>query len=556
MKIRLPLYAQMLGWFFLNLLFLAVVFYGFFRLQLQSGFDSLLLGHAGERIQANGEIIAAELRETPRKQWDDVLERFSAAYRVEFYLFRGDGAQLAGPGIALPPVVRERIRGIGRPGGPNASSEGGPQNNPFEQQPPEGLSGNSPENGRGMQGPPESLDNLRQERRGRMGEAGAIQENGKWTRAGTNELGPFQGGGPGPLQGFMRQGRFGPMRAPAPKFMLSTDSPKRYWVGMRLGPMREDSGPPRPATLVAVSDSLSASGLFIDIRPWLLMAAGAITISALFWLPLARSIARSVSQMTHATEEIAAGRFETRVSERRPDELGRLGGAVNRMAARLAGFVTGQKRFLGDIAHELCSPIARIQLMLGIFEQNATGRDLERVEDLREEVVRMSDLVNELLSFSKASLQPSAVKLGPVGVLEIAERAARREGAESVQCEMDPALQAVGAPDLLLRALANLVRNAVRYAGSAGPIRIVAAREGAEIAIRVVDSGPGVPPEAIARLFDPFYRPELARTRETGGAGLGLAIVKTCVESCQGAVSCRNLVPRGFEVEIRLKAAE
>ena len=365
--------------------------------------------------------------------------------------------------------------------------------------------------------------------------------------------GPMQGQMRGPLQGFMR--RFGPPRELAPKFMVRTDSPKRYWVGVRLGPMREDlPGMMRPVTLVAVSDSLSGSGLFVDLPPWLMVGAGAIILSALFWMPLARSIARSVSQMTQATEAIAAGRFDTRVNERRPDELGRLGSAINRMASRLAGFVTGQKRFLGDIAHELCSPIARLQLMLGIFERNAAEKDRERVEDLREEVVRMSDLVNELLSFSKASLQPASVKLAPVAVLEIAERAARREGAESVQCEIDPALRAMADPDLLLRALANLVRNAVRYAGGAGPITIRAGREGGDVLIRVVDCGPGVPPDSIPRLFDPFYRPELARDRESGGAGLGLAIVKTCVESCQGSASCRNLEPKGFEAVIRLRA--
>jgi two-component system sensor histidine kinase CpxA len=193
--------------------------------------------------------------------------------------------------------------------------------------------------------------------------------------------------------------------------------------------------------------------------------------------------------------------------------------------------------------------------MLGIFDQNATtARDRERLEDLREEVTRMSDLVNELLSFSKASLQPSAIKLAPVAVLEIAERAARREGADSVQCEIAPDVRAMADPDLLLRALANLVRNAVRYAGSSGPIAIRAERAGLEVIIRVVDNGPGVPPDSVSRLFDPFYRPELARDRETGGAGLGLAIVKTCVESCQGSVSCRNLAPKGFEVAIRLCA--
>src|SRR5207253_1032338 len=115
-------------------------------------------------------------------------------------------------------------------------------------------------------------------------------------------------------------------------------------------------------------------------------------------------------------------------------------------------------------------------------------------------------------------------------------------------------LQVFAVQDLLLRSIANLIRNAIRYAGLAGPITISAERIGDTVVIKVADCGPGVPDDALAQLFDPFYRPEAARTRETGGVGLGLAIVKTCVESCGGTVSCRNCKP-GFEVSVTLKGA-
>jgi two-component system sensor histidine kinase CpxA len=107
----------------------------------------------------------------------------------------------------------------------------------------------------------------------------------------------------------------------------------------------------------------------------------------------------------------------------------------------------------------------------------------------------------------------------------------------------------------LSRALSNLIRNAVRYAGHAGPIEISAERLADGIAIRVSDSGPGVPPSELSRIFDPFYRVEASRSRETGGAGLGLAIVKTCVEACRGTVQARNRNPTGLEVTLRLPSA-
>jgi two-component system sensor histidine kinase CpxA len=227
------------------------------------------------------------------------------------------------------------------------------------------------------------------------------------------------------------------------------------------------------------------------------------------------------------------------------------------MAGRLSGFVTGQKRFLGDIAHELSAPIARIQFALGILDQRAREDQREAVEDLREEIGHMSGLVGELLSFSKAGLAANSTALVAVDIAPIAQQAAAREGsgAAHVDVAIPAPVTAIAEPNLLLRALSNLVRNAVRYAGADGPITISARREGDSVLITVADSGPGLPPEELDRVFSPFYRLDASRNRDTGGAGLGLAIVKSCVEASGGAVQCRNREPRGLEVEIRLKAA-
>jgi two-component system sensor histidine kinase CpxA len=233
-----------------------------------------------------------------------------------------------------------------------------------------------------------------------------------------------------------------------------------------------------------------------------------------------------------------------------------LGEAINAMAIRLKGLVTGQKRFLGDTAHELCSPIARIQLHLGILEESAHPQDKQRIEELREEIQQMSALVNELLQFSKASLEPATVKLQPVRVKTAAEQAVKREMVAGSQINIEVAedIGVLAEPELLARAIGNLVRNAVRHAGSCGPITISAERSDDLVRVHIRDCGPGVPDESVPQLFDPFYRPEVARDRESGGVGLGLAIVKTCIESCHGMVSCRNLKP-GFEVTLELQAA-
>jgi two-component system, OmpR family, sensor histidine kinase CpxA len=107
-------------------------------------------------------------------------------------------------------------------------------------------------------------------------------------------------------------------------------------------------------------------------------------------------------------------------------------------------------------------------------------------------------------------------------------------------------------PELIVRAVSNLLRNAIHYAGSAGPITISTQTRENEIELVVADSGPGVPESELPKLFDPFYRVDTSRTRETGGVGLGLSIVKTCVETCHGSVACRNRKPSGLEVIMRL----
>jgi two-component system sensor histidine kinase CpxA len=227
------------------------------------------------------------------------------------------------------------------------------------------------------------------------------------------------------------------------------------------------------------------------------------------------------------------------------------------MADRLNAYVTSQKRFLGDIAHELCSPISRLQMALALLESTATSEQEATLRDIREEVQEMSALINELLAFSKASLRAKDTPLVGVDVNAVLARTVAKVGGEaSIKFDATGEIFALADELLLERAISNILRNAVRYAGQAGPIEVKAVVTGDEVKITTSDSGPGVPPEAIKLLGEPFYRPESSRNRSAGGVGLGLAIVKTCVESCDGIFEVGNRLPHGLEVSIRLKAFE
>ncbi|MEM7388106.1 MAG: HAMP domain-containing sensor histidine kinase, partial [Verrucomicrobiota bacterium] len=220
-----------------------------------------------------------------------------------------------------------------------------------------------------------------------------------------------------------------------------------------------------------------------------------------------------------------------------------------------------QKRFLGDIAHELCSPIARMQMSLGVLQSRLRDDQKDALEDLQEEADHMASMVNELLSFSRASLGEKPLRLKSVKVSEIIDLALQRESGlhqdAEVHIELTGEPEVLADPRLLERSLANVIRNAFLYAKDAGPITIAVDFPDVEhTRILVMDEGDGVPEDALEHLFDPFYRPETARTRETGGTGLGLSIVKMGIESCQGTVSARNRKPRGFVVELVLKNGE
>ena len=512
MNLRFPLSAKILLWFFLNLALLGAAFYLFFRVQFNMGLDALLAGQAGERVDALSNIVCDELQAAAVEERTEVLQYFGTSYGLRLMLVRPDGGLIAGEALAVPPEVRARLTAFGPP--------------PLR--------------------PP----------RPRRDDEAALREEG--------------GGGPPPRGGMANgqrppanEGRTALAAAPAPdgtrrtrpKFMVRTTAPAGYWVGIRLPVFDRNHPEAQQQILLLFSPSLSGGGLFIDYKPWLLVGFGAVLFSVLFWLPLIRGITRSIKQLTAATGQIAEGRFEVRVSARRRDELGRLGAEINSMAARLDGFVAGQKRFLGDVAHELCSPLARMQIALGILEQRAEAAQQDYVKDVREDVQEMSNLVNELLSFSKASLREKTIELQRVSLAELARRVAAREAgsADRVQVQIDDDLTALAEPDLLARALANLVRNALRYAGDAGPVLVTAERVEQGVAVRVSDAGPGVPAAALQKIFDPFYRLEASRSRDTGGIGLGLAIVKTCVEACQGRVTASNREPSGLQVEILLK---
>ncbi len=524
---RFPLYAKILLWFFLNLFLLVAAFYVLFRGQFRLGLDWLLSGSANDRIESVSKLIFGELATQPQAEWNAVLKRYDNAYqdRLRFFVFRDLETQVAGEPVQLPVEVRVRLGGRRGPGVQSPSPDRA---------------------GKELDRPSPTFSS----RPSRTNLSGVVPSPEATAFSGDRSRSAYDAPrDDAPLRN--------PMRGPHPKMIVHTDDPSRYWVLVQTFLRDAKQARPMPATLVIMTSSLSGGGLLFDVKPWIAVGFGALVFSVLFWLPLVRGINRSIAQMTQATRQIAEGRFEVRVNARRRDELGELGHAVNQMAVRLAGLVAGQKRFLGDVAHELCSPLAKLRMALGILEQRTDGQQKAYVNTAEEKAEQMAGLVNELLSFSRTALGASSIQLENVSVRDVADKAVRRETTEGTDIQVDiPAddLWVTAEPELLARALSNLVRNAIRYAGRDGPITVSARPEYGDVLLTVSDCGPGVPESELAQVFDPFYRVDNSRDRTTGGVGLGLAIVKTCVETCQGTIRCRNRQPKGLEVTLRLPA--
>jgi len=525
MKVTFPLSLKVSVWLLLNLLLLAVLGMGFLVMQGGLSWDALVTGPSGERAQSTANVIAGEAAAANAANRPAVLARFGAAYRAEFFLVRPDNAPSAESTWAmLPAEVRSRIDFRTPRFGPGAFGGRGDAT----------TRRTGPGPGHGESGPrrPPSPDT----------EGTAPREPTEAIRRETPEAGRA-------FSGF----DFGRERG---RFVVRAGSPTSYWIGLRVPFVSPERGRfPLPTLLVVRVDSLWSLMRFLDLQPWLYAGTGVLALSVLFWLPLVRGITRALTQLTVATEQIADGRFDTRVPARRRDELGQLGASVNRMAARLDTHMSGQKRFLGDVAHELCSPLARLQMATGILTERAPETLRDTVTDVRDEVQQMSTLVNELLAFTKAGLQQRQVALTPVELAPVVQAVLAREDlAGKVTTSVPEGLHVLAEPEILERVLANVVRNAIRYAGEAGPISLSARADSGRVAIAVDDEGPGVPPEALDRLGEPFFRPEAARTRELGGVGLGLSIVRSGIAACGGEVRFANRLPHGFRAELILAA--
>ena len=229
------------------------------------------------------------------------------------------------------------------------------------------------------------------------------------------------------------------------------------------------------------------------------------------------------------------------------------------MAGRIETLLNAERRLLLlDISHELRSPLARLGVAI---ELARSGEGLDSsLNRIQKESDRLNALVGQLLQVTRAEGDPSILRRDPVRLDALVEQMVEESRIEAAArgCELrfeerEP-VTVEGDPELLRRAVENVIRNAIRYSPREAAVEVSLGRRDGRALVRVRDYGPGVPDESVTRLFDAFYRVEPDRNRLSGGIGLGLSIARRAVELHKGSIHARNAAP-GLEVELELPAA-
>src|ERR1700683_3969900 len=293
----------------------------------------------------------------------------------------------------------------------------------------------------------------------------------------------------------------------------------------------------------------------------------AVISSGLVCYLLAWFLTMPIVRLRAATRQLAAGDLTARAGApnvTRRDEVAGLMRDFDGMAERLENLVKAQSRLLNDISHELRSPLARLNVALGLARQRSGPESAAMLERIELEAGRLNELIGRLLTLARLEEGVQGEASTPVlldeVVLNVTEDAEFEAQARHchVRSEIPAGLWGVrGDASLLHSAIENVVRNAIRYTREGTTVEVhlektKSASAGEEAVVRVTDCGSGVPEEALQKLFQPFYRLDDARGRQTGGGGLGLAITERAVRFHGGRVLAVNRAEGGLMVEIHL----
>jgi two-component system OmpR family sensor kinase len=305
---------------------------------------------------------------------------------------------------------------------------------------------------------------------------------------------------------------------------------------------------------------------------FLLTGVAALLVSVGVAFLIARSIAKPLQRVTAATEEIARGNYEEKLDITSPEEMHRLATSFNAMAGEVKASRQAQRDFVANVSHDLKTPLTSIQgFSQAILDGTAGDEDSRQraAQVIYEETDRMTNLVDSLLDLARIESGQVVMAREPVPLAplleECAEKMAPRTRQAGVQLEVaaEGDLVVSGDRDRLAQVISNLLDNALKHTPSGGRINLAAslvtqpqskrgAHQDAHVEITVSDTGEGIPPEDLSRIFERFYRGDKSRGKGSKGAGLGLAIAREIVRAHGGEIRAESLVGLGTRFTVTL----
>lgn len=280
---------------------------------------------------------------------------------------------------------------------------------------------------------------------------------------------------------------------------------------------------------------------------------------------IGRRLQRSVTELSTAASSVAEGRYDIRVSPPRlGDEFDDLAAAFNQMAERLQSVETTRRQMLGDLAHEIRTPVSVLEAYFEAVEDGVKRLDPQTVSMLREQTGRLVRFSADVAALAQAEEAHATITPGPVDVDELVATAIAAVADKYAAKRVALTSETAGVRTLwadrqrLAQILGNLLDNALRHTPAEGNVQVTATSDAQDVVFTVTDDGEGVAGEHLPRLFERFYRADTARDRGRGGAGIGLAIAKALTEAHGGQISVDSAGPgtgTTFTVSVPIRLA-
>jgi signal transduction histidine kinase len=269
----------------------------------------------------------------------------------------------------------------------------------------------------------------------------------------------------------------------------------------------------------------------------------AILAAAFFAL---RHILRPVKLLNTGVEQVGRGNLKHRVPLKNADEFRDLAAAFNDMTARIEDMLQTKDQLLLDISHELRTPITRMKVALEFLPESRARKNLQA------DIVEMEKMVGGILETARLRHKYAELKKQPADLVALLKQTAaafekQPPGIVTVDLPQEVILQVD--PHQIKTVFENLLSNAFKYCEpESDPVKISLERRATDVIVRVEDHGIGIPQEELAHIFEPFYRVDKSRSKDTGGYGLGLSLCKTIMEAHEGKIEVQSRLKEGTTV--------